>query len=170
MQLYHLLMQYSICTKHAYQGEVIQLLLVGGGEFHASTSHTSSSDKLSFLSQDLGKEDSAHDVGVAQHNHKREEMIKKEARRKMNTQKESKQGKEDEIKREKDNVKITSCESLNFWEQSGCFGKLLRQEEDAHKATIWRLQRHKEKPKQHREHIKNLLSWKQSGCFEKLLS
>lgn len=32
----------------------------------------------------------------------------------MNTQKESKQGKEDEIIREKDNMKITSCESLNF--------------------------------------------------------
>jgi hypothetical protein len=41
-------------------------------------------------------------------------MIKKEARRKMNTQKESKQGKEDEIIREKDNMKITSHESLNF--------------------------------------------------------
>jgi hypothetical protein len=41
-------------------------------------------------------------------------MIKKEARRKMNTQKESKQGKEDEIIREKDNMKITSRESLNF--------------------------------------------------------
>ncbi len=88
----------------------------------------------------------------------------------MNTQKESKQGKEDKIIREKENMKITSCESLNFWEQSGCFGKLLREEEDGHKATIWRLQRHKEKRKQHREHIKSLLSWKQSGCFEKLLS
>jgi hypothetical protein len=52
-----------ICTKHVYQGEVIQLLPVGGGEFHASKSHTSSSNKLSFLSQDLGKEDSAHDAG-----------------------------------------------------------------------------------------------------------
>jgi hypothetical protein len=50
-----------ICTKHAYQGEVIQLLPVRGGEFHASKSHTSK--ELSFLSQDLGKEDSAHDAG-----------------------------------------------------------------------------------------------------------
>jgi hypothetical protein len=133
---------------------------VGGGEFHASTSHTSSSNKLSFSVTRPRERRLSTWCGVAQQNHKREEMIKKEARRKMNTQKESKQGKEDEIIREKDNMKITSHESLNFWEQSGCFGKLLAQEEDAHKATIWRLQRHKEKPKQHREHIKSLLSWK----------